>query len=284
MSLRMLTRCPTPTCPRRRASLLPGAWLGAWTLTLLALLARAPALAQSSARATCQNNPPAAAVKEAQAALGRNPDELGPLLRLADALVDQGCYQDAVAVLEDGQAAHPHSTQLTGKLRNVRSMVAEERYIQNVTEAADAAKLQHDRLRCERLSDVEACNQALRSAPDDLPLLVAKADALVQGGHPDEAVGIYEHAARLSPANVSLQAKLASAQAALASTNVAPPEGTAPVASAVSPEKPSPSQAAPVVLARARAAPARAAAPTPVSPILAQARTYSNDAPPGRSN
>ena len=36
------------------------------------------------------------------------PDELGRRMRLADALVDQGCYQEAVEILE---AARKHSPQ-----------------------------------------------------------------------------------------------------------------------------------------------------------------------------
>ena len=70
---------------------------------------------------------------------------MGRRLRLADALVDQGCYQEAVGVLEAGEQVHPHSSELAGKLRDVRSLVTEQTYIAGLTQAAERSP-QHDRM------------------------------------------------------------------------------------------------------------------------------------------
>src|ERR1700730_18869555 len=116
--------------------------------------AQADAHARALARATCQSGRQSEAVTDANAALERNRDELGPRMRLADALVDQGCYQEAVSVLEAGQQSHPRNNELAGKLRDVRSLVTEQTYIEGLAQAAEGAKLQRDQLRCTRLPGV----------------------------------------------------------------------------------------------------------------------------------
>src|SRR3981081_2942129 len=175
------------------------AHLAAALAALLLTLESAPATAQADAharalaRAACQSGKQSEAVTDAEAALERDPNELGPRMRLADALVDQGCYQEAVDVLEAAQPARPRNSELSGKLRNVRSLVTEQTYIEGLTQAAEGAKLQRNQLRCTRLADVTACDDALKSKPDDEQLLIAKGDALMQGNRPAEAAGGYAH-------------------------------------------------------------------------------------------
>ncbi|MBV8806831.1 MAG: hypothetical protein JO042_17360 [Sinobacteraceae bacterium] len=209
--------------------------------------------ARAVARATCQSGKQSQAVTQAAAALESDPDELGPRMRLADALVDQGCYQEAVAVLEAGQQAHPHSGELAGKLRDVRSLVTEQTYIEGLTQAAETAKFQRNQLRCLRLADVTACDDALKLKPDDQQLLAARAEALKANAPPPA----------LPPP---------------------PPEAAAQVALADT-------TAQPKAPKRTRPQPPPAAKPTPrpaIATVAAleaqQSRTYSNDAPPGRTN
>ena len=260
-----------------------------------------PADSQTAARASCQGKTLPQSISDARLALEKQPEELAPRIRLADALVDQGCYEEAVAVLEGGQAMHPHSIELTGKLRDVRSMITEQTYIQGLTQAEEAAKLQHNQLRCTKLGDLDACNAALRSTPDDVALLVAKADALMQDGHVTQAVDVYQHAAQLSPANESVKAKLSAAQAR-ESAAVAPPavvpqvaasekqaaQGTAapkPIAASRVAAVSKPAAASKAATAPKGPAPTRVAAASP-PPLIepAPAPSYSNDAPAGRSN
>jgi hypothetical protein len=244
-------------------------------------------------------------------------------MRLADALVDQGCYQEAVDVLEAGQQAHPRNIELAGKLRDVRSLVTEQTYIEGLTQAAEGAKFQRNQLRCTRLADVTACDDALKSKPDDEQLLIARGDALMQGNRPADAAAAYRHASQLKPGDDAAKTKLAAAEALQASTTQAP-EGASQVAAAdtAAGQKPpkrtsaagtvanagSPARAGPAAgksTAAGSATLAAAAAParpppgaqssagqhlraTPLATVAAlepqESRTYSNDAPPGRSN
>jgi tetratricopeptide (TPR) repeat protein len=274
----------------------------AFCVVVLAVMAHAPLVsAQPTPRATCQEGSAPEAVSHARAAFQKNPEQLGPRLNLADALVDQGCYEDAVAVLEAGQSMYPHDIELSGKLRDVRSMLTEQTYIRGITQAEDAAKQQHNQLRCAQLADIEACNDALRSSPNDSSLLLAKADALMQSGHPADAAAVYQHALQLNPGNESMRAKLA---AATTRANATPPSSEARTREA--------SAAAPALRTARRShdtlgsggaaatnAPAASAGPTLSAPTMAlngdaapatgltastATTSYSNDAPAGRSN
>src|ERR1700730_2286009 len=214
-----------------------GAYLAAALVALLVTLESEPAAAQADAharalaRATCQSGKQSEAVTDATTALERDPNELGPRMRLADALVDQGCYQEAVDVLEAGQQAYPRNSELAGKLRDVRSLVTEQTYIEGLTQAAEGAKLQRNQLRCTRLADVTACDDALKSKPDDEQLLIARGDALMQGNRPADAAAAYRHASQLKPGDDAAKTKLAAAEALQASITQTP-EAASQVAAA----------------------------------------------------
>ena len=282
----VLTRHPAAARPLRRAALLicAGCALAGFAARTLADTPAAPA--------ACQGGTAPAPVQEARAALEHAPEQLGARLRLADALVDQGCYEDAVSVLEAGRSAHPRSGELAAKLRDVRSMLAEQAYIKGITEAADAAKLQHDQLRCTKLADLQACNEALQVRPGDASLLLAKADALVQIARLEEGIEIYRRLASSSPANESLQSKLAAALALQSATRAAAAmtDASRSSAAARTPRPPKASAGRPTLAAAAKSRPTQGAplgvAAPPAGPAIALARqaAYSNAAPPGRSN
>jgi tetratricopeptide (TPR) repeat protein len=295
-----------------------------------AAFAQADAHARAIARASCQAGKQFSAVTDARAALEREPEELGVRMRLADALVDQGCYQEAVEVLEAAQESHPRNAELAGKLRDVRSLVTEQTYIEGLTQAAEGAKFQRNQLRCASLADIAACDDALRFKPDDVQLTLARGDALMQANRPADAVTAYERASQLSPGDEAVQNKLAAAEALQASLQPPPPapepravaSNATPTAKAakrssaagagagapnLGPTTPSDRVAAPAkpnLLASADAPtvsdtgtrPLGASAQsnagqhltTPVATMAAleapETKTYSNDAPPGRSN
>jgi tetratricopeptide (TPR) repeat protein len=70
---------------------------------------------------------------------------------------------------------------------------------------------EHDADRCTRLADVGACDEALRSKPDNMQLLVAKGDALLRDGRTADAILVYRRAQQLQPADERIKTKLADA-------------------------------------------------------------------------
>jgi hypothetical protein len=278
-------------------------------IALIICAGGAPALAQMDAdkhaealtRASCQAGKQSDTVKSANAALERDPDDLGPRIRLADALVDQGCYQEAVSILEAAQASHPHSGELAGKLRDVRSLVTEQTYIEGLTQAAEGAKFQRNQLRCTRLADITACDDALKFKPDDAQLLTARADALAaqrsaasaapppaavanaaaggpSGGGLSASAGGLNAGARGPSGNGSNSGGLNGGTAGTGGAST----GAATAAAAHSKA----TKRTAVANAEARASKVGEAAPvTSVAALEPQAtRSYSNEAPPGQTN
>jgi Flp pilus assembly protein TadD len=129
-----------------------------------------------------------AAVNAAQATLERDPAVLNARLKLADALIEAECYSDAVRVLEAGEALHPDNPTLEARVRSARSMISEQNYIESVTRAEESARLQRNLLRCRKLGDVDACDEALSVRKNDAELLAARAAALAQQGRSAEPV------------------------------------------------------------------------------------------------
>jgi tetratricopeptide (TPR) repeat protein len=161
---------------------------------------------------SCQAGSQPKTVTDAQAALERDPNDLARQLGVADALIDQGCYKEAVPLLEAGLAQRPHSGELQSRLRAARSMLNEEHFFEGLGNAQEAAKLQHSVMRCTKLSDVSACDEALHLKADDPQLLIAKGDALAHGGRPVDAILVYLHAGGLLPGDEVVKAKLAAAE------------------------------------------------------------------------
>jgi cytochrome c-type biogenesis protein CcmH/NrfG len=254
--------------------------------------AQADLHARAIARASCQSGKHSDAVVDARSAMNHNPDDLGPRMRLADVLVDQGCYQEAFEILETASENFPRNAELTGKLRDVRSLVTEQTYIEGLTQAAEGAKLARNQLRCTKLGDVAACEDALRSKPDDVQVLLAKGDALMQANRPAEAETAYRHLAQLKPGDESVRTKLANAEVLVAKNQPpAPPQVAA--ANTGSLRAPKVAKKPAVVAANRPPPPAKASTgqhltATPTATVAAlsppESRTYSNDAPPGQTN
>ena len=184
----------------------------AFAAVLLLAMMRLALANAGRAALSCQIDSQPQSVTSAWAALKRSPNELEPQLALADALIDQGCYKEAVPILEAGLAQRPHSSELQSRLRAARSMLNEEHFFEGLGNAQETAKLQHSVMRCTKLADVSACDDALRSKPDDPQLVIAKGDALSHGGHPSDAILVYLHAGSLLPGDVGVKSKLAVAE------------------------------------------------------------------------
>ena len=180
----------------------------------LSLIASLLATSDSHAHAgTCKNASPSDAALTASKALEENPRDLDARLRLTDALMADNCFEGAVQALEAGEAFHGRNAQLQFELREARSMLREQGYFEGLNRAEEAAKLSRHMLRCDRFADVEACDQALALKPDDLRILVAKGDALMQAKRLAEALATYDHARQLAPENATLTEKIAAADA-----------------------------------------------------------------------
>lgn len=209
------------------AGLVGAAVLGSFSQPVAA---QADVHARAIARASCQSGKNSNALADAKAAVAKDPDVLGPHMRLADILVDQGCYQEAMEILEAAQESFPRSVELSGKLRDVRSLVTEQTYIEGLTQAAESAKIARNQFRCTKLADITACEDALHAKPDDAALLLAKADALTAANRPAEALTAYRHVSQLKPTDESVKAKLANAEALVA--KLPPPAASPPTATA----------------------------------------------------
>jgi tetratricopeptide (TPR) repeat protein len=177
---------------------------------LLASAAHADAAHDSSVSCSTRSQPKP--VADAWEALNRSPSELEAQLGLVDALIDQGCYKEAVPILEAGLSQRPRSGELQSRMRAVRSMLSEEHFFEGLGTAQETAKLQHALLRCTKAFDLSACDEALRSKPDDAQLIVAKGDALAHEAKPAEAIAVYQRAAGLLPGDEAVKSKLAAAE------------------------------------------------------------------------
>jgi tetratricopeptide (TPR) repeat protein len=270
------------------------------TLLAIALLLSATGLAQADG-SLCQAG--GARVTSARSALAAAPASLPARFELADALIEASCYHDAVHTLEDGKSIHPRSAELTAKLRTTRSLVSEQDYFEGKEQAELAAKLSRNLLRCTRLADIEACDEALKIKPDEVQLLVGKGDALLKASRPGEAEAVYRNARRIAPDDARIATQIAAArtqrqplidhcrkgnddgalqscQSALSSGAEDEREILARMASLRQPRPLAPAAS----LAAQVAAPVAAANVTAASvPAPVAARRYSNVAEPGRS-
>ena len=176
-------------------------------IAALALALPAMALAHDG---TCKS--PSEAVATASKALQASPRDLEARLKLADALMANNCFDDVVHLLEEGEALHERNPQLQSQLREARSMQREQTYFEGLNRAEDAAKLSHNLLRCSRLGDLEACDQALARQPGDPQIQLAKADALLKAKRPADALGAYRRARELAPDDATIEQKIAAAE------------------------------------------------------------------------
>ena len=151
-------------------------------------------------------------VATARAGLKASPDSLAARIKLADAFIEATCYDEAVHTLEDGQAIHPRNSELQAKLRNTRSLVSEQSYFEGKEQAEQAARVSRNLLRCTRLGDVSACDEALKLKPNDAEMLLAKGDALLKASKPADAEFAYRRAQQAAPGNPRVTSQLAAAQ------------------------------------------------------------------------
>jgi tetratricopeptide (TPR) repeat protein len=171
-----------------------------------------PASAQAPHKTLCQGDSQPESLAVARALLEHNPSALNARLKLADVLIEQGCYQEAVSILEAGVTTYPHSTELQSRLRDARSLMSEQRYFVGLGNAEERAKRERNLLRCTQLADVSACDEALASSPDDPAVVIAKGDALLRANHPADGLLVYRRAAELNPESQEIKSKLATAE------------------------------------------------------------------------
>jgi tetratricopeptide (TPR) repeat protein len=179
----------------------------------LLLLSAIGARAHDAKSVACQNADKTPAVVEPNLALEKNPSSLDTRFRLASALIDQRCYDAAVHVLEAGEELHPRNTELQAKLRHARSLISEQQYFEGLDRAELAARISRNLLRCNKLGDLSACDEALALKPDDPDTTTAKADALARAKRPAEALSLYRRAIELGANKGAIDTKLGAAEA-----------------------------------------------------------------------
>lgn len=181
------------------------------TVALLMLGVVSQALAHEAA---CKSGTAASeATQSAARALEAKPDDLTARLELADALMVDNCFEAALHVLEDGEATHGRNARFQSELREARSMLREQGYFEDLNRAEEAAKFSHSLLRCNKLADLEACNQALTQKPDDPQIVVAKGDALLKAKRTSDALESYRRALELAPGDAAIEQKIAATDA-----------------------------------------------------------------------
>jgi tetratricopeptide (TPR) repeat protein len=265
-------------------------------LTAFAALLAATGLARADG-ALCQAGGPR--VTGARTALAAAPASLPARFELADALIEASCFHDAVHTLEDGTSIHPRSAELTAKLRTTRSLVSEQDYFEGKEQAELAARRSRNLLRCTRLGDIEACDEALKIKPDDAQTWLAKGDALLKASRPGEADGAYRRARQIAPDDARIATQLAAARAQRqplleqcrkGNDDVAMQACQSALSKGADDEREILARMAslrqPRPLAPAAALPAPVAAPVATDdvPTPVAARRYSNVAEPGRSH
>jgi tetratricopeptide (TPR) repeat protein len=127
---------------------------------------------------------------------------------LTDLLVQAGCYDEAIHILEDGEALNPRNVLLQSRLSQARSMVREKQYFAGLDDAEASARLARGNLRCTRLSDIAACDEVLNLQPRNVEVLIAKGDALLKVNRNEEAAVVYARAAQAAPDNTVVAGKL----------------------------------------------------------------------------
>ncbi len=189
----------TPRC----WSLPPSA--AALLVTLLAFASFASGAAETTCVQGGRENP---AIVAGWSALQRAPTMLGKRMELANLLQKDGCFDEAVHLLEAGQKYNPLSPTLQFSLRRARNMVTEERYLEGVDQAEATARLNRNTQRCTRLGEVAACDDVLSQQPKNAKILIAKGDGLVKARRPEDALAVYARATELSPNDRALPGKL----------------------------------------------------------------------------
>jgi tetratricopeptide (TPR) repeat protein len=169
--------------------------------------------AASPATEASDTHCPSSVLQRPELAAARTALEAAPQLparriSLSDLLVQAKCYDEAIHILEDGEALNPRNVLLQSRLSQARSMVREEQYFAGLDDAEATARLARGKLRCTRLSDVAACDEVLNLQPRNVEILIAKGDALVKANRSQEAAGIYARASQSAPDNALVTAKL----------------------------------------------------------------------------
>jgi tetratricopeptide (TPR) repeat protein len=184
----------------------------AWLLVCDFCFAADPQAAAAPGPSTCPPGARSPALDSGRDKMERDTQALDPRLEFADALLAQGCYAEAVHVLEEGEVFHPRNNGIQLRLRNARSMLSEQVYFAGLDRAEDAAKHEHNLLRCRQLGDLTACDDALKVKPDDASVLGAKADALMKANRLADAILVYRTALESSPGDESLKVKAREAE------------------------------------------------------------------------
>ena len=87
--------------------------------------------------------------------------------KLADALMADNCFEDAVQVLEAGEAIHGRNAQLQSELREARSMLREQGYFEGLNRAEEAAKLSRQSAPMQQIRGHRSLRAALAAKPGD---------------------------------------------------------------------------------------------------------------------
>ena len=153
--------------------------------------------------------------------LNQKPENIDIRIALSNALISLKRYRQATEVLNKGLEFHPGSSRIQEKLTLANSLLEEQVWIEkhragdrisgNESKSELDIQTRLNIIRCNQLKGepaLTACNEALKSLPDDPELYRGKADALIQMNRIGEAVMAYEESLRLAPDDRQTMQKL----------------------------------------------------------------------------
>lgn len=147
------------------------------------------------------------------------------VLALVERWVAARRFAPALQLLDDLRGRQPWNARVTERLHEVRSVADEAAWLarrEGPAASAGGADLTLVEARCTRLSGEEAlaaCNQVLRSRPDDVRVLIARGDLLLTLGRVAESLQSYRAAAAREP-GAALTRKITLAEAAAKPANL----------------------------------------------------------------
>ncbi len=130
---------------------------------------------------------------------------LDPRLKFADALLAQGCYADAVRVLEEGEAIHPRNGGIQLRLRSARSMLSEQHYFDGLDRAAVTGTA---RAQPASVSPARRSRRLRRSAQggaERCECARCEGGCAGQVGRIADAISVYQRALEVAPDDNSLR-------------------------------------------------------------------------------
>ena len=175
-----------------------------------------------NAAVSCISSTGKADIDACEQVLKSDPRDRKVRIALTQALIELGRHEEAVSMLRSGLEIDPEDRQMRNMLKLEESFLEEQNWSekQRALRASSGTgkvdpKIKVNIIRCTKLkgeSALSACNEGLKTRPDDPDLLMGKGDALFGMNRVTEAILSYRSARELRPSNRELAKRLRRAE------------------------------------------------------------------------